>query len=53
MFFFCELFILLLSFIKLKLVSFFIPRYLTVSLRGAVLTLQNEALCAEFGVTHI
>ena len=34
--------------IKLKLISFFIARYLTDSLRGPVLTLQNEALCAEF-----
>ena len=45
--FFCELFFGL-SLIKLKLVSFFIARYLTDSLRGPVLTLQNEALCAEF-----
>ena len=46
--FFCELFSKGLSLIKLKLVSFFIARYLTDSLRGPVLTLQNEALCAEF-----
>ena len=32
----------------LKLISFFIARYLTDSLRGPVLTLHNEALCAEF-----
>ena len=42
-----------LSLIKLKLISFFIARYLTDSLRGPVLTLQNEALCAEFiNTTH-
>ena len=46
--FFCELFFKGLSLIKLKLISFFIARYLTDSLRGPVLTLQNEALCAEF-----
>ena len=32
------------SFLKLKLISFFIARYLTVSLRGPVLTLRRGAL---------
>ena len=46
--FFVNFFFKGLSLIKLKLISFFIARYLTDSLRGPVLTLQNEALCAEF-----
>ena len=41
--FFCELFSKGLSLIKLKLVSFFIARYLTDSLRGPVLTLRRGA----------
>ena len=52
-------YVFLLTFFKglpliiLKLISFFIARYLTDSLRGPVLTLHNEALCAEFWVRII
>ena len=51
MFFFCELFFKGLSLIILKLISFFIARYLTVSLRGPVLTLR-QGRQAEFPTTR-
>ena len=41
---FGELFLNWISLLKLKLISFFIARYLTVSLRGPVLTLRRGAL---------